>query len=70
MHERNRATLVVDRILDRFAHEAFGAFTRHGLLMPIPDDSGKRIFLMPISSVRNLMIFFACSDSAGHSISA
>jgi len=39
-------------------------------LMPIPEVLGKRIFLTPISSSKNLMIFFASGDSAGHSIPA
>ena len=39
-------------------------------LTPMPEVLGKRIFLTPISSCRNLMTFFASGDSAGHSMPA
>ena len=39
-------------------------------LMPMPEVLGKRILRTPISSVRNLMIFFALSDSASNSMPA
>ena len=39
-------------------------------LMPIPEVFGKRIFVTPISSVRNLINFLALSDSASNSIPA
>jgi len=38
--------------------------------MPIPDDAGNRIFLTPISFMRNSMTFFACGESAAHSMPA
>ena len=31
VHERHRAPVVVDRVLDRLAHQALGAFARHRL---------------------------------------
>ncbi|MNY47040.1 hypothetical protein D3C86_1822740 [compost metagenome] len=37
---------------------------------PMPDVSGNRIFLTPISSCRNLISFFAPSLPASHSIPA
>ena len=37
---------------------------------PRPDVLGKRIFLTPISSCRNLMSFLALSDSASNSMPA
>ncbi len=39
-------------------------------LMPMPDVAGKRIFFTPMSSIRNLISFFAPSDSAAHSMPA
>ena len=39
-------------------------------LMPMPDVSGKRIFLTPISLIRKSMTFFASGDSAAHSMPA
>ena len=38
--------------------------------MPIPEVSGKRMCLTPISFCRNAIIFFAWGDSAAHSIPA
>ena len=39
-------------------------------LMPMPEVSGKRIFLTPKSSCRNLISFFAFSLSASNSMPA
>ncbi len=39
-------------------------------LMPMPDVAGKRIFLTPISLIRKSISFFACGDSASHSMPA
>ena len=39
-------------------------------LIPIPEVFGKRILVTPISSIRNLMSFFAFSDSASYSMPA
>ena len=38
--------------------------------MPMPEVAGKRIFLTPISFCRNSITFFACGESAAHSIPA
>ena len=39
-------------------------------LMPMPEVLGKRIFLTPISSIRNLISFLALSLSASYSMPA